>query len=388
MGVGSTLYKLLYNVSFRTTIYSKNKYYRGSMEKYNRGLAAAMTDGWDAEIRDAEYLETVLPYWQQFGRQPKKFWFELAGSRDHKMDPRFIPSDLYYIELLPYMNNLPFRWALEDKSYLDMRFSDVKQAPTVCRKIAGEYYDDKMELIGEDDAVGLCMKRVGDLFIKPSIYSGFGKGVQRFDPAQCTDERIREYFAATGENFIVQEKIIQHESLEKVSPNSVCTIRVLSLFIDGTVYIPQVYLRLGAKTSSHVVVGEEFNAEILPDGHLYPKACHDEGYWIDAYEEGLYDETTVIPGIDRILEEVRRIHPRIGHFKWIGWDFTLDEHGDPLLIELNSTPGDHAQRVTGRPLFGEMTDWLLEDYFRNRSMEDFQIRGVWTGNKDIRKYRE
>jgi hypothetical protein len=72
----------------------------------------------------------------------------------------------------------------------------------------------------------------------------------------------------------------------------------------------------------------------------------------------------------------------------LGWDFTLDRDGDPLLIEFNTTPGDHAQRVCGRPLFGEMTDWLLEDYFHKRTMEDFQVRGSWTGSRDIRRFRE
>lgn len=388
MGVGNSLNKLLYSVSFRTAIHTKNRFHRNRMGTFNRGLAKVMTDGWDAGLRGEEYRKAVAPYWKQFGRRPEQFWFELAGSRDQKMDPRFIPSDLYYLELLPYMNNLPFRWALEDKNYLDTRFPDVKQAQTVCRRIAGEFYDKGMKLIQEEDAVSLCAKNEGELFIKPAIYSGFGNGVKRFDPSWCTDAQIREFFASTGSNFIVQEKILQHASLEAISPNSVCTIRVLSLFLHGTVYIPQVYLRLSASGSSHVVVGEEYNAEIFPDGHVHPRACHDEGRWIDACKEGLYDENYVIPGIDRILEEVRRIHPRVGHFKWIGWDFTLDQNGDPLLIELNSTPGDHAQRVSCRPLFGEMTDWLLEDYFTGRSMEDFQIRGCWTGSEDIRKYRE
>ena len=388
MGIGSTLNKLLYGVSFRTAINTKNRYHRNRMETSNRALAKAMTEGWDLRSRAEEYVESVLPYWQQFDRQPKQFWFELAGSREQKMDPRFIPSDLYYLELLPYMNNLPFRWALEDKNYLELRFPDVKQAKAVCRKIAGEYYDGKMDLIQEEDAVSLCNKSGGELFIKPSIYSGFGNGVRRFDPSQCGDAQIRGHFAQTGQNFIVQEKIVQHEILEAVSPGNVCTIRVLSLFLQGRVHIPQVYLRLGASSSSHVVVGEEYNAEIFIDGHIHAKACHDEGYWVNAHEVGLYDEDFVIPGIGKILETVRRIHPRVGHFKWIGWDFTLDQDGYPLLIELNSTPGDHAQRVSGRPLFGEMTDWLLEDYFKNRSMDDFQIRGCWTGSEDIRKYRE
>ena len=388
MGVGSTFSKLLYGASFGTTISTKNRYYRKTMERFNRRLAKATTDGWDPQVRREAYRSVVLPYWKQFGRLPERFWFELAGSRDQKMDPRFIPSDLYYIELLPYINNLPFRWALEDKNYLDQRFPDVKQAKTVCHRIAGEYYDANMKMIQEEDAVMLCKEHQGDFFIKPALYSGFGNGIKRFDPSECSEEQIRDYFTSTGSNCIVQEKIIQHASLAALNPNSVCTVRVLSLFLNGKVYITLTYLRIGAAGSSHVEVGDEYNAEILPDGHVCQKAWYDGGYWVDAHAEGLYDDTLVIPGIDRILAEVRRLHPRVGHFKWIGWDFTLDQDGDPLLIEINSTPGDHAQRVCCRPLFGEMTDWLLEDYFMDRTMEGYQIRGVWTGNKDIRKYRE
>ena len=41
-----------------------------------------------------------------------------------------------------------------------------------------------------------------------------------------------------------------------------------------------------------------------------------------------------------------------------------------------------------RDLFAEMTDWVLEDYFHNRSMEDFQLRGCWSTNENINRYME
>ncbi len=388
MGIGSRLDTLLYGVSLRTTISTKNRYFRRPMEQANRELARRVTNGWDREIRRQEYLETVVPYWKKFGRRPKRFWFELAGSRDQKMDPRFIPSDLYYIELAPYINNLPFHWALEDKNYLDRRFPEVKQAQTVCRRIAGEFYDENMKNIREEDALKLCREHGGELFVKPSVYSCFGNGIKHFDPSECTDSQIRGFFAATGANLIVQEKILQHASLASLNPDAVNTLRVLSLFVEGKVHIPLMYLRVGAEDTSHVTVGAEWNAEILPDGHVCSRVWHDAGYWISAREEGLFDDSFLIPGVGLVCEKVRALHPQVGHLKWIGWDFTLDQDGDPLLIELNTVPGDHAQRVCGRPLFGEMTDWVLEDFFHKRSMEGFQARGSWTVNKDIRKYRE
>lgn len=380
--------KFLYSVSFKAARSTKNHYYRNNLISFNRGLVDVTVGDWDEKSRAEEYRSTVLPYWERFGLRPDRFWFELAGSRDHRMDPRFIPSDLYYMELLPYMNNLQFRFALEDKNSLDMRFPDIKQAPTVCRRISGEYYDEKMELIHEDDAIRLCRECRGELFIKPSLYTGCGIGIQKFDPSACTDGRIVELFQETGSNFIVQEKIKQHAALMSLNPESVCTIRVMTLFLSGRVHIPITYLRFSVPGSSHVTVGSEYNAEIMPDGRINQKICLDEGGWFDNGKEHLFKEDLVIPGIDRIWETARRLHPRIGHFKWVGWDFTLDPEGDPLLIEYNSTPGDHAQRVCGRPLFGEMTDWVLEDFFHGRSMEDHQLRGCLCINEDITRYRE
>lgn len=388
MRAEKALNRFLYSVSLRTARGAKRRYHRNNMIRFNRGLVETFADSWDEKSRTEEYREVVLPYWQRFGRRPERFWFELAGSRDCRMDPRFIPSDLYYLELLPYINNLSFHYALEDKNYLNMRFPDVKQAQTVCRRIAGEYYDAEMGLIGQEDAVSLCLEHRGELFIKPSLYGGLGGGIQRFDPSECAGERIEELFLQTGSNFIVQEKIIQHDVLMSLNPDSVCTIRVLSLFVDGSVYIPNVYLRISVPGSSHIVVGSEYNVEILPDGSISPKICLDEGGWFDNREEKLFDDALVIPGIDRVLAEAKRLHPRVGHFKWIGWDFTLEQNGDPLLIEINSIPGDHAQRVCGRPLFADMTDWVLEDYFHNRSMDDFQLRGCWSTNENIDRYME
>ena len=388
MKVGRALNRLFYGAALKAARFAKDHYYRTTVETHNEGLAAELTEGWDESARLEEYRTSVLPYWERFGRRPKRFWFELAGTRDRRMDPRFIPSDLYYMELLPYLNNMQFRFALEDKNSLDMRFHDVKQAKTVCRGVAGEFYDEKMELIGREDAVALCREHGGELFIKPSLYSGYGQGIQRFDPADCTDERIAELFSETGSNFIVQEKIRQHPSLASLNPDSVSTIRVLSLFMESRIHIPNIYVRVGTAGLSHVISGSEYNVEILPDGGLYPKVCLDEGQWFDNHKDGLFDEDLVIPGIDKVLDEARRLHPRVGHFKWIGWDFTLDEEGDPLLIEFNTAPGDHAQRVCGRPLFGEMTDKVLEYYFFHRSLEDFQLRGCWVTNEDIRRYRE
>lgn len=380
-------YEFLYKNGFRAVKAVKSCYFGRMLEKFNRYLLDVLDDGsWSREDCDRQYAEKVLPYWRKFGCRPEKFWFELNCSREHNMDPRFIPSDLYYNELLPYINNLPFRYALQDKCLLDLRYSDVRQAATVCRRMAGVFYGPDMEQIDSGEAVRLCLARESDLFIKPSIYTSAGVGIQMFTPRECTEDDVKELFADTGKNFIVQEKIRQHSEMAKLNSDSVSTIRVTSLFIDSEVYIPNIMIRVCPPGASHVAVDGGYSVAVKEDGHLYPRAYRDKGAWVSGAEEGLYDDSIVVPGLEKIRDTVKRLHPLVPYLKWIGWDFSVDEDGEPVMIEFNSAPGDDIQRVCGNPLFGEMTDRVLEDYFHTRAMENDQFAGMWCGTEQIRRY--
>ena len=381
------LYEKAYRKAFQAAKTAKKQYFKEILDQFNRDLLKTLDDGsWSEEDRSRQYKDIVLPYWEKYGYRPEKFWFELNCSREQYMDPRFIPSDLYYNELLPYINNLPFRYALQDKCSLDLRFPEVKQAETVCRRMAGVYYDPDMKVIDGNEAMKLCLSQKENLFIKPSLYTAAGRGIKKFTPSECPEDDILKLFSETGTNFIVQEKIRQHKAVARLNPDSVSTLRIVSLFIDNKVYIAHTMIRVGPPGQPHVATDGGYSAEVLEDGRLYPQAYRDKGIWVSGREEGLYDDSVVIPGIDRVHEQVRKLHPRLPYFKWIGWDFAIDEEGDPVMIEFNTSPGDDIQRVCGNPLFGEMTERVLDDYFITRSAEDDQLKDLWQGSEAIRRY--
>ena len=381
------LYEEAYRKAFQAAKTAKKQYFKEILDQFNRDLLKTLDDGsWSEEDRLRQYEDIVLPYWEKYGYRPERFWFELNCSREQYMDPRFIPSDLYYNELLPYINNLPFRYALQDKCSLDLRFPDVKQAETVCRRMAGVYYDPEMKVIDGNEAAKLCLSCEGDLFIKPSLYTAAGRGIKKFTPSEYSEDDILKFFSETGTNFIVQEKIRQHKAVARLNPDSVSTLRIVSLFIDNKVYIAHTMIRVGPPGQPHVATDGGYSAEVLEDGRLYPRAYRDKGTWVSGREEGLYDDSVVIPGIDRVHEQVRNLHPRLPYFKWIGWDFAIDEESDPVMIEFNTSPGDDIQRVCGSPLFGDMTERVLDDYFINRRTEDDQLKDLWQGSEAIRRY--
>ena len=344
-------------------------------------------------ISDEEYKNTVLPYWEKYGRKPQKFWFELYGSREKCIEPRFIPADFYYTELIPYINILEMMNAATDKCYYDHRFPDVRQAGTICRRISGLYYDCDMRLISEKDAIRLCQDHGNKLVIKPSINSWGGENVHVIDPS-CYDENgILEIFNDVGANFIAQSWIRQHPELALLNPDSVNTIRVRSLLTEDGVYIPGSVIRVGRPGDNKVAVGSGgFTAEILEDGTLHEKALIDSVEWKDSGRNGQkqpmqtlkwaddraggrYSAEYKIPAMDKIYRQIEKLHPRLAHFKWIGWDWTVDEEGEPVFIEFNVSPSIGQVNIC-KPAFGEMTDWILEDYFIHRTWEKNQKQGI------------
>ena len=347
------------------------------------------------DISDEEYRDTVLPYWKKYGRKPQKFWFELYGSREKIIEPGFIPADIYFTELIPYINNLDMMNGATDKCFYEHWFPRVRHAKTICRRIGGLYYDDDMHQISEKTALSLCLGHEGELVIKPSIYSCNSLNIHVIDPSGCDEKEVLGIFNSVGANFIAQDKIRQHPELSRLNPDSVNTIRVNSLLTENGVYIPSSSIRVGAPGEDRVSVGSGgFFAEILDDNTLSDKALIDSVEWKDSgrgMEEqllhkvkwmadcagGRYSAGFTIPAMDKIRRQVEMIHPVMAHFKWIGWDWTVDEEGEPVFIEFNCSPGIIVSQMNScRPVFGEMTEWILEDYFIHRTWEKNQKQGI------------
>ena len=77
-----------------------------------------------------------------------------------------------------------------------------------------------------------------------------------------------------------------------------------------------------------------------------------------------------VPCFDKVIDTVKNAHKRLAHFKLIGWDFSVDTCGDPVLIEYNTCPG--ANQISCGPTFGDITDRVLDEFFINRTLATAQ----------------
>ena len=108
----------MYNEALQHAIATKKRYLTNALEQEALDLLHHIDpQDWSEADRQLAYAQDVRPYWKRFGRMPQQFWFELYGSRDQRMDPRFMPADLYYTDILPYMNDGMQHHGLMNKGY-------------------------------------------------------------------------------------------------------------------------------------------------------------------------------------------------------------------------------------------------------------------------------
>lgn len=357
--VGVIIDKAYLKLHLVRTPYKKSKYAKKRVKMINGGYNGTKQ----------EFKEVVVPYWKHFGIKPKKYWYDLLCNGQDKYDPRYIPDSLWYQRILPYFNNTFYKPAYSDKGTLDLLYADLKRPRTVARKIATRFYDDDMNLITRDQAIKLCIE-AGQFVIKGSTNSGSGRDVKFYDCGQETDaQNIGKLFDDFEDNFTMQVVLKQHPDMERLHPQSLNTIRVQSFFFKDKVYILSAQLRIGGGDSrvDNVSAGG-FACNLDMSGQCSSKAVNRKSEWIETLPNGIALKDVKVPSVDKLFQAIKMKHSKLPYFGLVGWDFAIDDVGDPVFIEINIQQ-EQNQIGSKRPTFGDLTDEVLEDVFITKSLE-------------------
>ena len=100
---------------------------------------------------------------------------------------------------------------------------------------------------------------------------------------------------------------------------------------------------------------------IKPDGWLVEKSVTRKSEWTDQHASGIKFKDIKVPSYDRILDTVKQLHPKLPYFNIIGWDFAVDEAGDPVFIEFNIMP--EPNQISCGPTFGDLSEEVFRDVF-------------------------
>ena len=312
----------------------------------------------------------ILAFYEKLvGKKIPVYWHEYFYSRNDRFSEKYIPTCLYHSDVIYKLNNYKLRHAYVDKGIYDIFFPDVLRPKTFVKNINGYYYIDSKP-ISRDEAVERCRNLEGAVS-KPTQEGMWGSGVKVFSSQNgLLDDgsTIESLMDGYGTNFIIQERIQQHESMALLNPTSLNTLRVLSYRQGNDIFILYVVVRIGRKGKT---VDNETAGGINADVDLETGRILDCAYGtpseksIPTTDVGTLLKGFQIPGFDKVVAVVKELHMRLPYFNLVGWDFGIDKVGNPVMIEWNRCP-DLSQTAHG-PAFGDMTE---EIFNRIKSLKD------------------
>lgn len=198
-----------------------------------------------------------------------------------------------------------------------------------------------------------------------------GSGISREKITESTDfdalyARLRE-----NKQFLVEEELVQHEKMNELSPSSVNTIRIVTLYYNNEARFMYALVRMsnGSTCVDNICSGGMY-VSVGGDGVIRkPAYCDATGEY---YTEHPFTKTEFsgfeIPMFAEAVELCRkaaRVYPQVAY---IGWDVAITP-ACPVLVEGNTLPSydmvqnyGHIDEKTGiKPRFEEV---LGKDFFK------------------------
>lgn len=166
-----------------------------------------------------------------------------------------------------------------------------------------------------------------------------GDGIEKINIKDHTPKKLYNYLR-TKDLLLLEEVAPQHKDLNKLHPNSVNTIRAITITKNNKTVLFAAYLRIGNGkivdnfNNGGMVVPIDVKTGIISypaldkNNNLYEKHPL-TGTSIIGFKIPLWNQVL------KMLDKVAKIVPEIGY---IGWDICITPSG-PILIEGNEYPG-------------------------------------------------
>lgn len=231
------------------------------------------------------------------------------------------------LELCERLNSRKYIRCFEDKAEFNRRFSDY---------IGRDYID--LRRTDKSGFIRFCEGRKS-VFAKPVSDFG-GSGITR-EKITCGTDLAKLYEQLRGKaQYLVEEEIEQHEKMKLLSPSSVNTLRIVTIFHRGRAEVLYAVVRMG--------VCKDACVDNTCSGGLYaPIRCGviEKPAFRDSTGEYFEAHPTTgtplvgfeIPMFDEAAELCRKAAEMFPQVGYVGWDVAITPD-KPVLIEGNALP--------------------------------------------------
>lgn len=299
-----------------------------------------------------------------YGRKIPYDWHQFYTAHNGVFKPDYFPEFLYRPHFEHYMNyRNDYAEVMEDKNFLPniVTAAGVAMPEVLVSRTMKLLRDGHGKVIDEEKAISILLNEI-KVFCKPSTISYGGRGCFVFEP---TDKHsIKDLLSQLGPDFVIQKLLKCHQSISSIYPNAVNTFRVTTYRWKDKFYCMPIAIRLGRggqcvdnATSGGMFIG------IQNDGTLNKEAMDIAGNRYSAHPDtGVVFESHRIEGVEDVIATAIRLHAQVPQLGVIGWDFTVDQEGVPVVIEANVRNASYrlSQMAHGVSPFLERTPEVLK----------------------------
>uniref|UniRef100_UPI004055A4C7 sugar-transfer associated ATP-grasp domain-containing protein n=1 Tax=Acetatifactor sp. TaxID=1872090 RepID=UPI004055A4C7 len=312
-------------------------------------------------------------YIQNYGRKIPYTWHKHYTAFTGKFDEKYFPELLYIPEFERFMNcKEEYTKAISDKNIISMIASGIgiRTPKTILSCAAGLFRNGNYQILQKDEVKELIAD-VGEVFAKPTVDSGSGKGCKVYNFQGGIDsvsgEPVGNVLEELGEDFVIQERLRCHASISQIYPNSVNTFRIITYRWkkdneDIICHMP-ILMRIGQGGSylDNAHAGGMFIA-LDDDGTMHQKAFTEFRQEYERHPDtGVAFAGYRIDLLPEVIKTAEKAHVSIPQVGVVNWDLTIDEQGIPVLIEANMRSGSIwlPEMSHGKGAFGEHTEEVL-----------------------------
>lgn len=205
------------------------------------------------------------------------------------------------------------------------------------------------------------------LFVKESN-TWMGGGVTKID----NWEQFSKMTFKNNESYLIEAKIFQSETLNKINPNCVLGLRVYTLLKDNIPIVLASHLRTGYKTSYiDTTKGINVRYDIVKNKleQLGHQSWKFGGKSYSKHPFTAYEfNNQPLPYPDKVIELCKKAATLFPDQRLIGWDIAYTDQG-AVIIEGNDSPDIQSMQITFKGLLSNL-------YFRELYEEYFNENGT------------
>lgn len=321
-------------------------------------------------LTDQQKAEIDRVYKENYGEKIPHTWHRHFTAYTGKFDPFYFPELLFIPEFERFMNQeKSYTKVFSDKTVLPLIASavgvEITTPKTYLSAVRGILRDQNNDIISRAQAVKILEGKKA--FFKPTVDSNSGRGCMIVNVEGGIDKisgrKMEDIFGSAGKDFIIQECITCHPSIQRIYSQSVNTFRIITYLWKGCIEHVPVIMRIGQGGSflDNAHAGGMFVA-VSDEGVLHKQAFTEFRQMFTQHPDtDVVFEGYKIENFPKVIEAAKKMHCAIPQVGCINWDFTIDEAGNPVLIEGNMRSGSVwlIEMAHGCGAFGDKTPDVL-----------------------------